>query len=289
MSHYCAAIHGRYENNPLFGRHLDSFINSYGFSPRKLAEKILDAFSDENNPLPPFNSPSDPNTERKALILPLISSINARKHLLELQKGYIVTSDDADTLLYKGFSKETAKAYIDSFEKFLNDNKDSIEALRIIYNSEDTVITHSMLMDLQDKLLMENRQFSVDIIWKNYKTLDGKGEVDDLNTSANVKALTNLIQLVRYAFKKAPRLVSIFSGYTQRFNLYCGQNQRTLTQDQQEIMKQIAEYIINDGAIDDSELNEINTDLWRTAVKGFGIPTLRAEMQSLSKFLLKAA
>ena len=54
-------------------------------------------------------------------------------------------------------------------------------------------------------------------------------------------------------------------------------------------MKQIAEYIINDGAIDDSELNEINTDLWRTAVKGFGIPTLRAEMQSLSKFLLKVA
>lgn len=289
LSHYCAAIHGRYENNPLFGRHLDSFINSYGFSPRKLAEKILDAFSDENNPLPPFNSPSDPNTERKALILPLISSISARKHLLELQKGYIVTSNDADTLLYKGFSKETAKAYIDSFEKFLNENKDSIEALRIIYNSEDTVITHSMLMDLQDKLLMENRQFSVDIIWKNYKTLDGKGEVDDLNTSTNVKALTNLIQLVRYAFKKAPRLVSIFSSYTQRFNLYCGQNQRTLTQDQQEIMKQIAEYIINDGAIDDLELNQINTDLWRTAVKGFGIPTLRAEMQSLSKFLLKAA
>lgn len=54
-------------------------------------------------------------------------------------------------------------------------------------------------------------------------------------------------------------------------------------------MKQIAEYIINDGAIDDSELNEINTDLWRKAVKGFGRPTLRAEMQSLSKFLLKVA
>ncbi len=289
LSHYCATIHGRYEYNPLFGRHLESFINSYGFSPRDLAEKILDVFSDENNTLPPFNSPSDPNTARKALILPLISSINARKHLLELQKGYIVTSDDADTLLYKGFSKETAKAYIDNFEKYLHENKDSIEALRIIYNSEDTVITHSMLMDLQDKLLMENRQFSVDIIWKNYKIIDEKGDVDDLNTSTNVKALTNLIQLVRYAFKKAPRLVSIFTSYTQRFNLYCGQNQRTLTVQQQEIMKQIAEYIINDGAIDDSELNEINTDLWRKAVKGFGRPTLRAEMQSLSKFLLKVA
>ena len=34
LSHYCATIHGRYEYNPLFGRHLESFINSYGFSPR---------------------------------------------------------------------------------------------------------------------------------------------------------------------------------------------------------------------------------------------------------------
>ena len=289
FSHYCAAIHARYENNPLFGKHLDSFTKSYGFSPRDLSRRILDAFSDLNNPLPPYSSPSDPNTARKALIFPLISNINARKHLLELKKGYIVSFNDDDKVLYKGFSKDTAKAYIDSFEKFLNENKDSIEALRIVYNSEDTVITHSMLVELRDKLLMQSRQFGVDVIWKNYKTLDEKGEVDDLNTSNNVKALTNLIQLVRYAFKKAPRLVSIFTSYTQRFNLYCGQNQRLITKEQQEIMKQIAEYIINDGAIDDSELNEINTDLWRTAVKSLGIPKLRAEMQSLSKFLLKAA
>ena len=69
------------------------------------------------------------------------------------QKGYVVTSDDEDRLIYAGFSKETAKAYIDQFEKYINENRDSLEALRIIYNSEDTVITHSMLLDLQDKLL----------------------------------------------------------------------------------------------------------------------------------------
>lgn len=289
LSHYCATIHRRYENNPLFGRHLDQFIDDYGFSPRDLAEKIQNAVMDQDHPLPPFISPSDKNAARMNLIHQLISNINARKHLLELQKGYIITSDDKDTLISAGFSKESAKTYIENFEKFLNDNKDSLEALRIIYNSEDTVITHAMLVELQDKLLMESRQFSVNLIWENYKILDENGNVDALDTKTNVKALTNLIQLVRYAFKKSPRLVSIFTGYTQRFNLYCGQNQRTLSAEQQEIMKQIAEYVINDGAISIGELNEIDADLWRKAVKGFGAPTLKIEMHTLSKFLLKVA
>lgn len=147
LSHYCATIHGRYENNPLFGRHLDKFIKDYGFSPRELAEKIQNAINNEKNPLPPFISPSDKNAARMALIHQLISNINARKHLLELKKGYIITSDDKDTLISAGFSKESAKTYIENFEKFLNDNKDSLEALRIIYNSEDTVITHAMLVE----------------------------------------------------------------------------------------------------------------------------------------------
>lgn len=289
LSNYCATIHRRYENNPLFGRHLEQFINNYGFSPRELAEKIQNAVTDQENPLPPFVSPSDANTVRMGLIKQLISNIDARKHLIELQKGYIVTSDDEDRLLYTGFSKETAKAYIEQFERYIDEHKDSLEALRIIYNSEDTVITHSMLTDLRDKLLIENRQFSVDTIWKNYKILDENGEVDALDTKNNVKALTNLIQLVRYAYKKSPRLVSIFTGYTSRFNLYCGQNQRTLTAEQQKIMKNIAEYIINDGAVSIAELNEIDADLWRKAVKGFGVPTLKIEITTLSKFLLKAA
>ena len=38
-------------------------------------------------------------------------------------------------------------------KKYLEDNKDDIEALRIIYNSEDKVITHDMLLELRDRLL----------------------------------------------------------------------------------------------------------------------------------------
>lgn len=73
--------------------------------------------------------------------------------MLELHRGYYAVSPDEDKLIEKGFSKEQALSYIKNFEKYITENADSIEALRIIYNSEETVITHSMLSELQDRLL----------------------------------------------------------------------------------------------------------------------------------------
>ena len=285
---YCSTINRRYENDVLFGRHLDYFITTFGFAPKSIAFNIQDAFDREI--LPPYNSPSDPNNERMDLIYDLISNIPARNKLLELQRGYyVITEDDPDELLYAGFSKETAKTFIENFEKYLNDNKDSIEALRIIYNSEDTVITHSMLVELRDRLLAESRQYGVYQIWKNYKVLDDTGDVDELDVKTNVNALTNLIQIVRYAYKKNQKLTSLIRGYAQRFSLYCGQAQRVLTDDQKEVMRQIAEFVINDGAISVMELNEIDTDLWRRGVISLTAPVLAEEMQTMARFLLKAA
>lgn len=285
---YCATIQKRYEDHPLFERHLNMFISDYGFSPRGLANNINQALS--QNLLPPFENISDENSARKNLIFCLMSNLSARKKLLEMLRGYYaVTPEKEDEVIYKGFSKETAKSFIANFEQYLNDNADKIEALRIIYNSEDTVITYSMLTELQDKLIAENGQFTPYYIWKNYKILDNDGNVEELDTKQNIRALTHLIQLVRYAYKKSNKLVSLIKGYSQRFNLYCGQAQRELTDDQKEIMKQIADYIIEEGAISIKELNAFDTDLWRKGIKNFGAPVLSEEIITLAKFILKAA
>lgn len=287
---YCSTIHKRYENNALFGRHLDSFITSFGFAPRTLANIINDALA--KGELPLFVSASENNSERKQLISMLISNLAARKKLLELQKGYYAYSPDApDTVISAEFSKESARSFIETFEKYINDNKDSVEALRIIYNSENTVITYSMLCDLQDRLLAESKTFTPYQIWSNYKILDSQGAVSQLDTKQNVNALTNLIQIVRYAYRKNTVLTSLFSGYTQRFNLYCGQAQRELTNEQKEVMRKIAEYVVNDGAFTLMELSQFDPELWKTAMIGFAkkAAVLTAEMQQLSKFILKVA
>ena len=287
LRNYCSTINRRYENDVMFGKHLDYFISEFGFAPRSLANSIQDAF--DKGLLVEYVSPSGDNTARLALISKLMTNIKARNKLIEMQKGYSVSIQDDDRVLYAGFSKETARSYIDNFEKYLDENKDSIEALRIIYNSQDTLITHKMLVELRDRLIAENKQFGVYQIWKNYKLLDIDGSVDDLDIKHNVSALTNLIQICRYAYKKNPRLSSLLTGYAQRFSLYCGQNQRVLTDDQVEVMRQIAQYVINDGAISTIELNSVDADLWRKGVTVFTPPLFEAELQTLSRFLLKVA
>ena len=285
---YCATIQKRYEDNPLFERHLNMFISDYGFSPRGLANNINQSLS--QNLLPPYENISDENSTRKNLIFCLMSNLSARKKLLEMRQGYYaVTPENEDEVIYIGFSRETAKSLIANFEQYLNDNADKIEALRIIYNSEDAVITYSMLAELQDKLIAENGLFLPDYIWENYKILNNDGNVEELDTKKNTRALTHLIQLVRFAYHKSNKLVSLIKGYSQRFSLYCGQAQRVLTDDQKEIMKQIADYIIEEGAISIKELNAFDTDLWRKGIKNFGADVLSAEIITLAKFILKAA
>lgn len=122
----------------------------------------------------------------------------------------------------------------------------------------------------------------------NYKILDDNGVVEELDKKQNVNALTNLIQLVRYAYGKTAELSSLFSGCAQRFNLYCGQVQRTLTDTQKEIMRRIAAYVVNDGGFSVEDLNAFDTDLWRQGAREFG-RTLTSEMKQLSKFILKVA
>lgn len=164
-----------------------------------MPKKIKDAL--DSGILPPFNCSSDANQERNDLISTLIYNTDAKNKLLELKKGYFVFAPDKpDELLFRGFSIETSKAFIANFEKYINDHKDEIEALRIIYNSENKLITYSMLADLQEKLLSYDKQFTPYIIWKSYKRIDTDGKVLELDQKNNVNALTNLIQIVRYAY-----------------------------------------------------------------------------------------
>ena len=287
---YCASINRRYENDVLHGRHLDIFISDFGYAPRTLANDINKALSSHS--LPPFINASSDNSARADLVSCLVGNIKAREKLLEMQRGYYtITPDKEDEVIYKGFSKESARSLIETFEKYLKDNKDSIEALRIIYNSENTLITYSMLSDLKDKLASANSLFTPFHLWSNYKILDEDGVVEDFDKKQNVNALTNLIQIVRFAYGRTAELSSLFSGYLQRFNLYCGQVQRTLTDEQKEIMRQIAVYVVNEGAFSLPELNSFDTDLWRRGITGFGNnpKALSSEIQQLSRFILKVA
>ena len=254
---------------------------------KQLCVNIIDAINPDNPKVPDFIDINQPNIERKLLISPLIDNLKARKKLLEINAGFMkITIDKTDTIIDVGFSKEQAKGYIEQFENYIDDNKDEIEALRILYNQEKVVITHTMLKDLEKKLLAHNNQFKSDFLWTCYQTLDGEtGNVKPLNKDTELGVLTNLIQLVRYGYKIEKELVSLKRRFGSYFNLYCGQAWRKFTPEQVEIVQQIAEYIVQNGCVSNLELAKTKPDLFKKSIPIFGADRLNTELQTISTYL----
>ena len=106
---------------------------------------------------------------------------------------------------------------------------------------------------------------------------------------SEVRCLTNLIQIVRYAYRLSPQLVSLSKYANSRFNLYAGQTQNMLSKDQLKLMKIISEYVSFHGIVMMKDFQNIDMDIWRQLVQLFGNQTnADKEIIKMSGFILKA-
>ena len=235
---------------------------------KELSARIYDAL--EKGTLPPFVSTEKPNLERKGLVSPLANHADARRYLLILAEGFVNTlMPGEDTLISKGFSIEEAKCTTEAFEEFCRENADEIEALRIIYNNESEPITYSMLKDLEHKLKMANNHFAPKQIWNSYAILS-PSKVKRSTTKEESDALTNIIQLVRFAFRQIDRLESVVITSKQYFNLWLGQNQREITGKQREVISRIVDYIASNGACTVRDIREDDATHAAQMIQAFG-------------------
>ncbi len=263
---------------------IDKLESMMGITLKEFINNIFKALDDPSFPV--YTSQNDPNLERKKLITKLIDNNEAKKILLEVYAGFVkIAINQKDTLIGAGFSQEQAKEYIEQFENYVQDNRDEIEALRIIYNQENYAITHEMLLDLKKKLLKYNGQLTPEYIWQCYSTMYGEtGKVKNL-LKEETELLTNIIQLVRFAYKQNDELFSLNSSFGSIFNLYCGQKQHSYNAEQQEVVKEVALYILQNGCIDNKELFTTKPDLLRKLVPIFGANNINAELQTLTKYI----
>ena len=235
---------------------------------KELSARIYDAL--EKGTLPPFVSTEKPNIERKGLVSPLANHADARRYLLILAAGFVNTlMPGEDTLISKGFSIEEAKCTTEAFEEFCRENADEIEALRIIYNNEGEPITYSMLKELEHKLKMANNHFAPKQIWNSYAILS-PSKVKRSTTKEESDALTNIIQLVRFAFRQIERLDSVVTTSKQYFNLWLGQNQREITDKQREVISRIVDYIASNGACTVKDIREDDATHAAQMIRAFG-------------------
>lgn len=261
---------------------------THGISMTDLSERMFKAIAPETTPaLPPYHDVNEPNLERKGLFAPLANNPKARELLLTLNAGFIKTlMPGEDSLISKGFSIEEAKETTSAFEEYCKAHADEIEALRLIYNNSGEPLTYSMLRDLSIQLRRANAQFNVSQLWNCYSLLN-RDKVKLRSTQEEKEALTNIIQLVRYALGQIDRLDSLCASANQYFNLWYGQLQRNITEKQIEVIKQVVRYIASNGAVTIKDIREEDKSQAAQLVKAFGnISEANQALLSLAGFII---
>ena len=241
----------------------------------------------EADTLPPYIDINELNNERKGLVAAIVNHPDARYYLLILNAGFVtILQPGEDTLISKGFSIEEAQNTIDAFETYINEHKDEIEALRIIYNNQGEPITYTMLKDLENKLKFANSKFNPTVLWNTYSLINPE-VVTKFSTKEEKEAVTNIIQLVRFAFRQITTLNSLHSTANQYFNLWCGQMQRSITDTQTALIKQIVSYIASNGSCTIKDVRDWDRTYAAQLIQAFGNPEqVNNSLVSLSQFLI---
>lgn len=264
----------------------EKFALLAGVELRIISQRIFDSY----NPLPklpPYIDINEPNTERKLLVKELSENVDAREYLCELNAGYIKTLNPGeDNLISKGFTIEESQSAVTAFEEYVNSHRDQIEALQYIYSGKP--VNRAMLEELEKKMKDTNLLFERHRLWNCYSLVAPdkvKHFKNDETEQRNL--LTNLIQLVRYAYHQIDKLDTLSATANRFFNLWCGQVWRELTDEQKDIFTYVKDYIVANGSCSLAEFRSIDeSGAAKLILSMGGIKAVEESFISLSQFII---
>ena len=186
-----------------------------------------------------------------------------RKMLLDLSQKSKLYIDDIspDSVIHMEFNKNKANEIITNFNDFINENKDEITALSIIYNKDykNRKLTYELINELNDKLKSNNLDSFQ--IWNSYVLI--KPDKVKNNAKSIVGCLTNIIQLVKFALGFDDELMEFSSVANSRFELWKGRQKNKgiiFDEEQNEFLELIKEYIISNSYLDLADIQSFLSD-----------------------------
>ena len=150
-----------------------------------------------------------------------------RNLLIELHKKTEQTIDHVsqDKVIEAGFSAEAlekAKRVVESFEKFIEDHKDEITALQILYSRPyKAPLRFEEIQELAQAIEKPPYLWSGSQLWQAYAALD-KSRV---KTTGGRRILTDLVSLVRFAMHQDNELVPFPERVQVNFKAWLAQQE----------------------------------------------------------------
>ena len=275
----------RINNNKVSEAQRKAFAEKAGMTMYDIATDIFNKLNSQE--LPEYNSVNDSNIERKRLVAPLANHPDARERLLIIARGHItILNPGEDKVIQSEFSYKEAEYTAKAFEQYIEEHKDEIEALRIIYNNQGEPLRYDMLKDLENKLITANHRFATASLWKTY-SLIYPDKVTLPKEKDKLQALTNIIQLVRFALQRLQKLVPFTQFSLQRFELWCGQRNNEKTQKQHDVLLKVIDYIAANGFCNIDELYDFEANSAALIINAFTTEEKADEaLESLARFII---
>jgi type I restriction enzyme R subunit len=158
------------------------------------------------------------NTLLSEALKPLASNPELRNAIVDVRKSYEQTIDDVsgDSLKFAGYSedaRENAAALISSFAKYLEEHRDDIRALQVLYSRPyKERLTFTEIKELAKAIERPPRRWTPEKLWQAYGMLD-----ESKVRGSGGRMLTDIVSLVRYALQQDNELVPFRDQVEARF------------------------------------------------------------------------
>ncbi|VFR25717.1 Type I restriction-modification system, restriction subunit R [plant metagenome] len=234
---------------------------SGGFTLRQLSGRLLDAIDLDMQQaaiIDRHGAAATPEQEKQVIAALFESACQpfdkpALRQLLKdiKQKTDIVIDEiTTDEVLHTGFDLKRAQQTIASFKDFMQQHRDELTALQILYNQPlgKQRLSYAAIRELVQRLTDPPLYLTTANVWQAYKRL----EASKVRGAPVDEQLTEVVSLVRYALGQTDTLEPFGSVVERRFNLWLGREKkagRDYTPEQEEWLRTIAGYIAANAEI----------------------------------------
>ncbi len=175
---------------------------------------------------------------------PLAANPDLRQRLVDIHRSYEQTIDtvSADSLIEAGFSDDQAMTIVQSFQEYIEENRDEITALQVLYERPYRQrLSYADIKALADALVSPPRSWTTDRLWEAYRQLD-RSKV----RGSGQRKLADIVSVVRYAIGGADELAPFADGVRERFRGWLSMQEtagRAFTEEQVRWLETIRDHI----------------------------------------------
>jgi type I restriction enzyme R subunit len=198
----------------------------------------------------------------KAAAAPIATKPAFRNRLVELKKSFeqaldTVSADEVTTAGYSEAAGERARKLAQSFAEFIEQNRDEIIALQVLYSEPYARrLTFAEIKALADAIQAPPRSWTPESLWRAYEALDR----DRVRGAGAKRLLTDMVSLVRFALRQDDHLVPFKERVETRFQEWLAQQAnrgRQFTDEQREWLRLIRDHIAASLQIEMDDLDSV--------------------------------